>query len=613
MDDRSHYEVASAVVREITRLSRNLADEDAVWSAFARWRGADLQEYIQTVRRTRHSIFYYQLQHLYEFGIEHVPAECREDFCVLAGRHFAETLVGEAIFPMLQVALAKPGKFQSAIVEMIQMYLRRFASTKYQLDAEFRPREVRLTVQESSSASADQYVRQYGLNPERCFRNSFQFIAGTVDAFAAQMVKDYQASQYGSSIVGKRGTIRLAIEETSVFNYEGLLGTLLGFLQQIQARRRIEAEETKLENELAVASPLMREVWDRVRRASHCDEVVLLLGESGTGKTFIAQKIHALSPRRQGPFIQVGLTSDLGSDNIVLSNLFGHERGAFTGATEQKQGLFSLADGGTILLDEIGDASPELQAKLLRVIDTSTFKRLGGVRDITVNVRIIAATHQPVEAMVRQGKFRQDLYYRLNVIPIHVPPLREQPESIPALADLLLARVTRVPGILPRKLSPELRSLLQHYPWPGNIRELEHALRHAVAMSDTEDLKPADLPSAIRTHFQAPPEGRPAQTDTSRSTAASRIVDREALRLAIRASDPKVVAETTKKYELSCHIDSLRKTYLATLIEECNGDLSLIGHYWDHGSEKTLRNLIRAYDLGDLLYAVRSRAKHAGC
>ena len=612
MDDRSHYEVAAAVVREVTRLSKSLPDEDAVWSAFARWRGAQLHEYIQTIRRTRHSIFYYQLQHLYEFGVEHVPAECREDFCLLAGRHFAEMLVGEAIFPMLQVALARPGMFQSAIVEMIRIYLLRFASTKYQLDAEFRQREVLLTVQDSLSALTDHYARQYGLDPQRCFRNSFHFIAGTVDGFTAQMVKDYQPCQFGFSIVGKRGTIRLAVEETSVFNYEGLLRTLLGFLQQIQARQRIEAEETKLENELAVASPLMREAWDRVRRASRCDEVVLLLGESGTGKTFIAQKIHALSPRRQGPFIQVGLTSDLGSDNIVLSNLFGHERGAFTGATEQKQGLFSLANGGTILLDEIGDASPELQAKLLRVIDTSTFKRLGGVQDITVDVRIIAATHQPVEAMVHQGKFRQDLYYRLNVIPIHVPPLRLQPESIPALADLLLARVTRVPGNLPRKLSPELRSLLQHYPWPGNIRELEHALRHAVAMSDAEVLKLADLPSAIRTHFQTLPEGSPAPTDTSRSAAANRIVDREALRLAIRASDPKVVAETTKKYELTCHIDSIRKTYLATLIEECNGDLSLIGHYWDHGSEKTLRSLIRAYDLVDLLYAVRSRAKHAG-
>jgi DNA-binding NtrC family response regulator len=433
-----------------------------------------------------------------------------------------------------------------------------------------------------------------------------------VDGFTAQMVKDYQPSQYGSSIVGKRGTIRLAVEETSVFNYEGLLRTLLGFLQQIQARRRIEAEETKLENELVVASPLMREAWDRVRRASQCDEVVLLLGESGTGKTFIAQKIHALSPRRQGPFIQVGLTSDLGSDNIVLSNLFGHERGAFTGATEQKQGLFSLANGGTILLDEIGDASPELQAKLLRVIDTSTFKRLGGVQDIKVDVRVIAATHQPVEAMVHQGKFRQDLYYRLNVIPIRVPPLREQPDSIPALANFLLARITRTCGNLPRTFSPELLSLLQHYPWPGNIRELEHALRHAVAMSDAETLKPADLPSAIRTHFQTQPEGRPAQTDTSRAAAAARIVDREALRLAIRASDPRMVAETIKKYELSCHIDFIRKTYLATLIEECKGDLSLIRHYWDHGSEKTLRNLIRAYDLADLLHAVRSRAKDAG-
>lgn len=606
-DDRSHYDVAAAVVRKVTQLSRDLPNEDAVWNAFARWRGAALGDYIQTIRRTRHSLFYYQLQHLYEFSLEHIPAECRERFCLLAGQHFAETLSNETIFPILQLALAKPGAFQSTLVEMVRMHLLRFAGNKYQLNAELHPEHIRLSIRDTAAGPAGQYLSQYGLNPERCLRNSLHFIAGSVDAFMALIIKDYQPDRCTLNFRDSCGIIHLAVGVGDAFNYERLLQTLVGLIQQVQARQRLEVAETQLESDLVVASPVMREAWDRIRRASQCDEVVLLLGESGTGKTFVAQKIHALSRRRQGPFVEVGLTSDLGSDNIVLSNLFGHERGAFTGATEQKQGLFSLAAGGTILLDEIGDASPELQAKLLRVIDTRTFKRLGGVRDIQVDVRVIAATHQPLEAMVREGKFRKDLYYRLNVIPILVPPLRDQAESVPAVADFLLARLVHSSGQSPRKLSPDLRSLLQHYPWPGNIRELEHALRHALAMSEAETLKLADFPSHIQAHLQSKP-GAPSQ-DTFPPSANTRILDPEALRLAIRASDPKLVAQSVRKHELPCHIEFVRKACLAVLIDECRGDLSLIGHYWDHHSEKTLRSLVQTYGLADHLQTARAGAR----
>jgi DNA-binding NtrC family response regulator len=189
-----------------------------------------------------------------------------------------------------------------------------------------------------------------------------------------------------------------------------------------------------------------------------------------------------------------------------------------------------------------------------------------------------------------------------------VPPVREQPEAIPALADFLLARITRSPRQLPRKLSPDLVPLLQHYPWPGNIRELEHALRHAVAMSDAEMLKLADFPGALRLSFQKQTQLTIAAGSSAGAERKPALIDLGALRLAIRATDLSALIATDKKHELPCHIDFARKAYLAALIEECQGDLSLIGHYWDRHSEKTLRSLIKSYGLADCLQTARARA-----
>ncbi len=597
LEDRSPYAAAAAAVRTVAQLSPELKDEDSVWAAFGNWRGANLGEYIRSVRGTQHSIFYYQLQHVYDFGKEHVPAQFRENFCFLAGRNFGEATLGETLYPMLQVALAQPGQFQATIVKMIETYLYRFTGNKYQLSAEFQSDRIILKLQDRFPDGVAQYLRQYGLESSQCFRNSFNFIAGAVDFFGSQIIKSYQTMPFAYDVAGQHGIIHLPAAETNVFDYEQLLQTLLRFIEQIQTRRRSESEENQLESDLVVGSAAMRETWNKVRRASRSDEVVLLLGESGTGKTFIAQKIHTLSHRKEGPFIQVGLTSDLGSDNIIQSNLFGHERGAFTGATEQKQGLFSLAQGGTILLDEIGDASPELQSKLLRVIDTSTFKRLGGVRDIRVDVRIIAATHRPLEQMAAEGKFRRDLYFRLNVIPIHVPPLREQPDSIPALTEFLLGRVAHASRRVPARLTPELCSLLQHYPWPGNIRELQNALRHAVAMCESNILGILDFPESIRSFFQSESPLASVAAPSARPDGKVEIIDRQALRLAIRADDGTAAKPARRKHELPCNIEYAKKIYLEELIEECHGDLLLIGQHWDHHSEKTLRALIRSFGL----------------
>ncbi len=609
LEDRSPYAAAAAAARTIAQLSTELKDEETVWAAFANWRGANLAEYIRSVRNTQHSLFYYQLQHLYEFGKECVPAQFREDFCFLAGRNFGEATLAETLYPMLQVALAEPGQFQATVVKMIEVYLYRFTGNKYQLTAQFQPDKVVLVLQERYSENITRYLRQYGLESTLSFRNSFNFIAGAVNFFGSQIIKSYRTKPFSYETAGLRGFIHLPAAETNVFDYEQLLQTLITFIEQVQSRQRSDFEENRLESDLVIASPAMRETWNKVRRASRSDEVVLLLGESGTGKTFIAQKIHSLSRRKDGPFIQVGLTSDLGSDNIIQSNLFGHERGAFTGATEQKQGLFSLAQGGTILLDEIGDASPELQAKLLRVIDTSTFKRLGGVNDIHVDVRIIAATHRPLEKMAAEGKFRRDLYFRLNVIPIEVPPLREQPDSIPALTEFLLARLARAARRLPAKLSPELVSLLQHYPWPGNIRELQNALRHAVAMCESDKLKMADFPESVCGYFQRHGELAAAVASPGGHGGNGEIIDRHALRLAIRALDPKALKAAARKQDLPCTIQYAKKVYLQTLIEECHGDLALIGQYWDHHSEKTLRSMVHALGLTDCLREARQKAK----
>ncbi len=612
LEDRSPYAAAAAAARTVAQLSTELRDEEAVWAAFGNWRGAHLSEYLRSVRDTQHSLFYYQLQHLYEFCKERVPAQYREDFCFLAGRNFGEATLAETLYPMLQVALAEPGQFQATVVKMIEVYLYRFTGNKYQLTAEFHPEKVLLVLQERYLENITRYLRQYGLEATLCFRNSFNFIAGAVDFFGSQIVKNYRSKPFSYENAGLRGFIHLPAAESNVFDYEQLLQTLITFIEQVQSRQRNDSEENRLESDLVIASPVMRETWNKVRRASRSEEVVLLLGESGTGKTFIAQKIHSLSRRKEGPFIQVALTSDLGSDNIIQSNLFGHERGAFTGATEQKQGLFSLAQSGTILLDEIGDASPELQSKLLRVIDTSTFKRLGGVTDIHVDVRIIAATHRPLEKMAAEGKFRRDLYFRLNVIPIEVPPLREQPDSIPALTEFLLARLARAAHRLPAKLSPKLVSLLQQYPWPGNIRELQNALRHAVAMCDSDSLKMADFPESVSGYFQKKGELTSAILSGVGPKSDGEIIDRSALRLAIRAFDPIALKSTTRKQDLPCTIEYAKKIYLQTLIEECHGDLALIGHYWDHHSEKTLRSMIHALGLADCLQEARQKAKKTG-
>ncbi len=227
---------------------------------------------------------------------------------------------------------------------------------------------------------------------------------------------------------------------------------------------------------------VMRRVFEQVRQVSKWNSTVLIRGESGTGKELIANAIHYNSPRAGGPFVKLNCAAL--PDNLLESELFGHEKGAFTGAVTQRKGRFEQAHGGTLFLDEIGEISATFQAKLLRVLQESEFERVGGTRTLKVDVRIIAATNRDLESAVEAGDFREDLYYRLNVMPIYLPALRERPEDIPDLASFLVEKIGRAQG---RKLAvtdSAFRLLIRH-DWPGNVRELENCLERAAIMSES--------------------------------------------------------------------------------------------------------------------------------
>jgi transcriptional regulator with GAF, ATPase, and Fis domain len=242
-------------------------------------------------------------------------------------------------------------------------------------------------------------------------------------------------------------------------------------------------------------SPAMKKVCDSIARVAATDATVLLLGESGTGKEVAARTLHRNSRRAQKPFMAVNCAT-LG-DNLLESELFGHEKGAFTGAVSLKKGLLEIADGGTVFLDEVAELPQTVQAKLLRVLQEREFSRLGSTRHIKVNLRVIAATNKDLRAAVNAGSFREDLWHRLNVVALRLPPLRERREDIPLLANFFLARSSqrcerRVLGI-----TPEARQVIQQYDWPGNVRELENAIERAVVLGSDSEIQVNDLPETV--------------------------------------------------------------------------------------------------------------------
>ncbi|HYJ45653.1 MAG TPA: sigma-54 dependent transcriptional regulator [Pyrinomonadaceae bacterium] len=268
-----------------------------------------------------------------------------------------------------------------------------------------------------------------------------------------------------------------------------------------------------LDTEIISASPEMETVKKMILKVARSSSTVLIRGESGTGKEMIARSIHTQSPRAAEMFQAVNCAAI--NENLLESELFGHEKGSFTGAHAEKKGLFEVADRGTLFLDEIGELDIGMQAKLLRALQEREIRRVGGTRTIKVDVRVVAATNRDLRAMVGDGRFRDDLYYRVNVLSVDVPPLRERRDDIPVLIDYFLKKHTRNTSRLVRGLTPETRRLMMDYGWPGNVRQLESAIERAILLCEGDLITVDDLPLEVRQDarpqtegaFKLPPEG----------------------------------------------------------------------------------------------------------
>jgi two-component system response regulator HydG len=284
-----------------------------------------------------------------------------------------------------------------------------------------------------------------------------------------------------------------------------------------------ELSRKYLVGNLVSRSEGMQRVRDQILQVAGARSTVLILGESGVGKELVAKAIHYNSPRREAPFIAINCSAI--PVNLIESELFGHERGAFTGAVGRQKGKFELADGGTILLDEVGDMDLLTQAKLLRVLEERAFMRVGGGREVRVDVRVVAATNTDLEDLIRRRRFREDLYFRLKVIGIFVPPLRDRLEDIPELARVLLEQICRDNGLRRRRLTARATGALLRYAWPGNVRELKNVLESTAITRTGEIIRESDLPNRLSANAVPPtPDGR------TRAGATLREMERELIR-----------------------------------------------------------------------------------
>ncbi|HUJ09444.1 MAG TPA: sigma-54 dependent transcriptional regulator [Verrucomicrobiae bacterium] len=276
-------------------------------------------------------------------------------------------------------------------------------------------------------------------------------------------------------------------------------------LERALKSRRIEAENINLRKQIEHKfglehiigeSAVMRQVFETVQQVAPMRTTVLITGETGTGKELIAKAIHNLSPRKNGSFIAVHAAAL--PSTLLESELFGHEKGAFTGAIERRIGRFELADGGTLFLDEVGELEPLMQVKLLRVLEERAFERVGGTKTLHVDVRLVAATNRNLKKLVNEGKFRDDLFYRLSVVAVDLPPLRDRRQDIPLLVKTFLDELSRESGKQVREVTPEALNLLLAYDWPGNVRELRNVIEQMVVLARTERLGVRDVPPQVR-------------------------------------------------------------------------------------------------------------------
>jgi DNA-binding NtrC family response regulator len=323
------------------------------------------------------------------------------------------------------------------------------------------------------------------------------------------------------------GTVDSAVEamKLGAFDYlekplerENLLITLKRAFEHIKLLKENRLLQKKLQDTIILPDiigdhPKIKEVYRIVNKIAPTSSTVLVYGESGTGKELVARAIHDLSPRHDNPFLAINCAAI--PETLIESELFGHEKGSFTGATARETGIFEAASKGTVFLDEIGEMNVAMQAKLLRAIQEKEIRRVGGKVNIPVDVRIISATNKDLEAEIRKGTFREDLYYRLNVIRISLPPLRERGNDIAALVDFFIGKYSASSGLPVTGISKPALKLLMNYSWPGNVRQLESVIERGVLMSEGELIQPEDLPAEISTdssttgslRFDLPPEG----------------------------------------------------------------------------------------------------------
>jgi len=313
-----------------------------------------------------------------------------------------------------------------------------------------------------------------------------------------------KATSKHCNIVRKDGTVLPVIKNATLLTEEGRVLAGVETLTDVSALVDRDRKIRELTSRLGVQdgfhgligqSAAMRRMFTIIEKAAASDAPVIIYGESGTGKELVAHAIHELGPRRDGPFIQLNCASL--NESLLESELFGHVKGAFTGAIRHREGRFEAADGGDIFLDEIGDVPLSIQVKLLRVLESKQIERVGENRPLAVDARIITATNRNLEALAREGSFREDFFFRINVIPIHIPPLRQRREDIPLLANAFLARLRAKSGKAVAGLSPAaMRAFTAHH-WPGNVRELRSALEYAFVLLDSGHIEPEHLPPQV--------------------------------------------------------------------------------------------------------------------
>jgi len=326
------------------------------------------------------------------------------------------------------------------------------------------------------------------------------------------------------------------------------------YLERLDGENRRLNEELNIHHSMVGESKAMREVYEFVSRVAGRDSTVLIFGESGTGKELVARAVHLNSPRKDKPFVAINCAAI--TETLLESELFGHERGAFTGAVSQKKGKLEVAEGGTIFLDEIGELALPMQAKLLRVLQEREFERVGGTRPIKLDVRLVAATNRDLKEASQIGAFRSDLYYRLNVVSLRMPALRERREDIPLLAAFFANQHAEKVKRKVAGISPEARACLMHYEWPGNVRELENAIERAVVLGSTELINAEDLPDSILDETAA--AGEPANKLA------------EGLRIAKKMLIEKAIQQANGNYTEAAKLLGVHANHLFRLVRTLN-------------------------------------------